>query len=501
IVREDRPGDQRLVAYVVPAQGGDTTLAGLREHAARALPDYMVPSAFLTLDALPLTPNGKLDHKALPAPEFTGTQGGRGPRTAQEEILCGVFAETLGAEHIGIDDNFFDLGGHSLLAMRLVSRIRSAFGGELTVRDLFEAPTVAGIAELLGAADDGRTALVPMPRPERVPLSFAQQRLWFLHRLEGPSATYNVPLLLRLTGTLDIHALRSAIHDLTERHETLRTVFPETDGTPYQHVLEGNAARPTIEVVTTDAARLDERIAAAARHTFRLTSELPLRAWVFSTEEKNEHTLLILAHHIASDGWSMGPLAHDLATAYAARCEGSAPQWAPLPVQYADYTLWQREILGDENDADSVIAGQIAYWRQQLAALPECLELPTDHPRPATASYHGDSVPFTWDTELHEDISRLAREHRTSVFMVVQAALATLLTRLGAGTDIPLGSPIAGRTDDALDDLVGFFINTLVLRTDTSGNPTFAELLGRVRETDLAAYTHQDVPFDRLPRL
>nr|WP_237289787.1 non-ribosomal peptide synthase/polyketide synthase [Streptomyces gilvosporeus] len=501
IVREDQPGDQRLVAYIVPAREGDTTLAGLREHTTRALPDYMVPSTVLTLTTLPLTPNGKLDHKALPAPELTPTTTTRAPRNTHEELLCHAFAETLGAERIGIDDNFFDLGGHSLLATRLVSRIRATLNTELSVRDLFEAPTVVALAARLQHAGAARTPLVPQSRPEHTPLSFAQQRLWFLHQLEGPSATYNVPLLLRLTGALNIDALRDAIHDLTERHETLRTVFPETDGTPYQHILEGDAARPTIEVVTTDAAHLDERIAAAARHTFRLTSELPLRAWVFSTREKNEHTLLILAHHIASDGWSMGPLAQDLATAYAARCDGTAPQWTPLPVQYADYTLWQRDILGDENDPDSVIAGQIAYWKQQLAALPECLELPTDRPRPATASHHGDSVPFTWDTQLHTDITRLAREHRTSVFMVVQAALATLLTRLGAGTDIPLGSPIAGRTDDALDDLVGFFINTLVLRTDTSGNPTFAELLGRVREMDLAAYTHQDVPFDRLVEL
>ncbi|MGW7579487.1 amino acid adenylation domain-containing protein, partial [Streptomyces sp. NPDC054765] len=499
VVREDRPTDKRIVAYVVPAEGADGSvdLAGLRDRAARALPEYMVPSAFVQLDALPLTPNEKLDHKALPAPEYTGAEGGRGPRTAQEEILCGVFAEVLGVPRAGIDDNFFALGGHSLLAMRLVSRVRTAFGVELAVRDLFEAPTVAGIAGRIGTAAGGRTALVPMARPERVPLSFAQRRLWFLHQLEGPSPTYNVPMRLRLSGELDAAALREAVSDLAERHESLRTVFPETDGTPYQQVLAGAAARPPVECVRTDPGRLDEAIRQAAGHTFDLTTELPLRAWLFRTGP-DEHVLLLLAHHIASDGWSIAPLTHDLALAYAARSKGSAPQWAPLPVQYADYTLWQREVLGDEADPDSLISGQAGYWQEQLAGLPDLLELPTDRPRPAEASYRGESLDFFWDVELHEGVTRLAREHQSSVFMVVQAALATLLTRLGAGTDIPIGSPSAGRADEALDDLIGFFINTLVLRTDTSGNPSFAELLGRVRETDLAAYAHQDVPFERL---
>ncbi|MGW7579516.1 condensation domain-containing protein, partial [Streptomyces sp. NPDC054765] len=286
-------------------------------------------------------------------------------------------------------------------------------------------------------------------------------------------------------------------HDLTDRHETLRTVFPQTDGTPYQHILHGDAARPTIDLVPVHEDDLDTAVRQAIAHTFDLTSDVPLRAWIF-TLTPDEHLVLLLAHHIVSDGASLAPLAHDLSTAYTARCDGTGPQWAPLPVQYADYTLWQREVLGDETDPDSLISRQINYWRTTLTALPEQLELPTDRPRPATAGHHGETIPFVWDTDLHGGIVRLAREHQVSVFMVVQAGIAALLTRLGAGTDIPIGSAIAGRTDDALDDLVGFFINTLVLRTDTSGEPSFAELLGRVRETDLAAYTHQDVPFERL---
>ncbi|MCL7497760.1 condensation domain-containing protein, partial [Streptomyces sp. MCA2] len=274
-----------------------------------------------------------------------------------------------------------------------VSRIRTTFGAELAVRDLFEAPTVAGLATRLQHATGARAALVPVERPERVPLSYTQRRLWFLHQLEGRSATYNVPMPLRLTGSLNVEALREAIHDLTDRHETLRTVFPESDGTPYQHVLHGDAARPAIDIVPVDEDDLDAAVDQAITHTFDLTKDVPLRAWVF-TLTHDEHLVLLLAHHIASDGASLAPLTHDLAIAYAARRDGAAPQWAPLPVQYADYTLWQREVLGDESDPDSVISRQIDYWRSTLAGLPEQLELPTDRPRPAMASHQGDSVPF-----------------------------------------------------------------------------------------------------------
>ncbi|WP_346168529.1 condensation domain-containing protein, partial [Streptomyces javensis] len=499
LVREDRPGDKRLVGYLVPvADGGVPNGAELRRHVAAQLPDYMVPSAFMTLDTLPLTPNGKLDRRALPAPDYgPGSTGGRSPRSPREEILCGLFAEVLGVESVTIDDDFFGLGGHSLLATKLVSRIRSVLDVELAVRRVFEAPTVAELATVLDASAAGRSPLRAVePRPARLPLSLAQQRLWFLHQFEGPSATYNIPVALRLSGELDERALRLALGDVVARHESLRTVFAEDGDGPYQVVRDAEAVG--LAVVRTDETQLGAELLGAARHAFDLRSEGPLRVWLFELGD-DAYVLLVVAHHIASDAWSMGPLARDLTSAYAARVgSGGAPGWEPLPVQYADYSIWQREVLGAEDDPDSEISRQLTYWRAALADLPEELPLPFDRPRPAAATYQGDSVLLDLAPELHEKLTRIARERRASLFMVVQAALSTLLTRLGAGTDIPLGTPVAGRTDDALDDLVGFFVNTLVLRTDTSGDPTFAELIERVRVRDLEAYAYQDLPFERL---
>ncbi|MEE4592678.1 amino acid adenylation domain-containing protein [Streptomyces sp. DSM 41524] len=501
-VQEPRPGDKRLVAHLVAERGTTPSPEELRAHLAAELPDYMVPAAFVVLDALPLTANGKVDRGALPVPDTgpaAATGARRAPRSPQEEILCGLFAEVLGLPSVGIDDDFFDAGGHSLLATRLVGRIRSVFGAELAVRQLFDTPTVAGLARALDTAGSARPALVPAePRPDRVPASFAQRRLWFLHRFEGPSPTYNIPFALRLTGDLDRTALRDALVDVAERHESLRTVFAEDAEGPYQVVLRGPEARPALTVVPdVPPDRLEREIAAAVGYAFELTEELPLRVWLFETGER-EHVLLLLVHHIAGDGWSVPLLARDIVSAYAARRDGTAPAWRPLPVSYADYSLWQHRVLGSEDDEDSLISRQLAYWKQTLAGLPDELALPADRPRPATSAHRGERVPYQVPGPLYERIRSLAGATKASPFMVVQAAVAALLTRLGAGTDIPLGTPVAGRTDDALDDLVGFFVNTLVLRTDTSGNPTFRELIARVRDTDLAAYAHQDLPFERL---
>jgi hypothetical protein len=314
--------------------------------------------------------------------------------------------------------------------------------------------------------------LLPVARPAEIPLSFAQRRLWFLDRLEGPSALYTMPMALRLTGLLDRCALEAALGDLIERHESLRTIFPDRLGVPRQQVLEPSAARLRLDVESVTEASLSEALGIAARRGFDIASELPLRAHLFELGQ-DEHVLLLVVHHIASDGWSLAPLWRDVARSYEARCCGRLPDLPPLPVQYADYTLWQHEVLGSETDVESAITRQLGFWRSSLKDLPDQIELPSDRPRPVVSSHRGDSVGLRIGPELHRGLLGLARESGASLFMVLQAGLAALLSRLGAGTDIPIGSPIAGRTDSALDDLVGFFVNTLVLRTDTSGNPSF----------------------------
>ncbi|POM23713.1 Dimodular nonribosomal peptide synthase [Actinomadura rubteroloni] len=485
VVREDRPGDRRLVGYAVTG-GGRGVRADLRAHLAGRLPAHMVPAAVVGLGALPLTVNGKLDRAALPVPLLAGA--GTAPASAREAALCALFAEVLGVPSVGVDDGFFDLGGDSLLAARLTARVRAVLGAELGIRAIFETPTVAGIAAALGAGAD-RPPLVPLPRPARIPLSPVQRGLWFLHRT-GESAAYNVPIALRLTGPLDPAALTAALGDLTARHEILRTRFPADDGEPRQEIAP--AAPPVLHRAATG-----DDLTAAARHVFDLAAEPPLRAALHAAGP-DEHELLLVLHHVAGDEWSAGRLVGDLAAAYAARRAGRVPDWAPLPVQYADYTLWQRDLLGAEDDPDAIAGRQLAHWRDALRGLPAELDLPADRPRPAAGTGRGGVVAFALGADLHRTLAALARDARASLFMTVQAGVAALLTRLGAGTDVPLGTPAAGRADDALDALVGCFVNALVLRTDTSGNPAFRDLLDRVRAADLAAFEHQDVPFDRV---
>jgi len=511
-VTADPAGSARLVGFVVlkapgtPDEPEAGRLGRVRDELAGQLPGYMVPDLLVALEELPLTSHGKIDRQALPTAEYarnlTRTGGGRAPRDHREEIVCGLFGEILGVPAVGPDDDFFALGGHSLLATRAVSRLRTLFGVQFRVRDIFECPTSAALAERLVAVA-GRPAR-PRIRPQEqtgiVPLSAGQQRLWFLNRLQSEASVYHSPLVLRLTGELDRRALAQALRDVAERHESLRTVCPEQDGRPHQVVLAADETDEVLEVVETAEDLLDEELDAFLRTGFDLSRDLPLRARLLVTGE-HSHVFALVAHHIAADGWSLGPLARDLTTAYKARRDGRAPGWEPLPVRYSDYALWQHECLGDEDDPDSLAATQLRYWRQALADLPTELELPVDRPRPALSDHSGAVVEFRFDADLHAGLSALAASSGATMFMVLHAAQAALLTRLGAGSDVPIGTPVAGRLDDDLVGLVGFFVNMLVLRGDTSGNPTFRELVARVRETDLAAFDHQDVPFERLVEL
>ncbi|TSB21208.1 amino acid adenylation domain-containing protein, partial [Streptomyces benahoarensis] len=494
-----------LTGHVVAAPGASPRMAAVRDFVAERLPAHAVPAGIALVDGLPLTPNGKVDRAALAtAGEKRAADGptaaGQGPRTAREEILCGLFAEVLRVDRVHADDDFFALGGHSLKATRLVNRIRRLLDMSLPVNAVFDAPTPATLAARLDDVGAGRPRLVPARRPERLPLSAAQRRLWFLHELEETGTSYNVALTIRLAGPLDRDALSAALADLTDRQEVLRTVYRQADGEPYQQVLSAHEARPDVPVVSVDESGLDGEVARAARYRFDLAAEAPLRIVLFRLGE-DRHVLLLLLHHIATDGGSLAPLSRDLSAAYAARLGGAAPDWQPLSVQYADYTLWQLGTPGTE--PGNTHGGQdtpddLAYWENRLAGIPEVLELPTDRPRPAVAAGHGAVVRFTIDDELHQRVTALARRMGTTVFMAVQAGLAALFTRLGAGTDIPIGTAVTGRGDEALDDLIGCFANTLCLRTDTSGDPTFRELLGRVRRDDLGDFAHQDIPLDRL---
>ena len=471
--------------------------ASLRQHVSESLPDYMVPAAFVVMDTLPLSPNGKLDRNALPAPDVSGLVSNVKPRTEREATLCRLFAEILGIERVGIGDSFFDLGGNSLLAIRLVSRVHTVLKVELPVRAVFDAPMIAELAELIESAASAGQALHPMPRPKAIPLSFAQQRLWFLNTMDPDNSPYKIPFAIRLSGELDVGALRNAIADVMDRHEVLRTVYVEVDGEPVQSILPTKQVPVLLPVVVTSEGALQSAMASEASRSFDLRVDVPLRATVFQLSP-SEHVLLLILHHIAGDGWSIAPLAKDLSQAYSARLLGRAPNWVPLEVQYADYSIWQREVMGTERDPGSRTARQIAYWKTALDGVPEELALATDRPRPPISGHRGSCEALHIDANLHAALGELALRHRSSLFMVLQTALVVTLSHLGAGYDIPIGAPIAARTHESLNDLIGFFVNTVVLRTDASGDPSFSELLERVREHDLVDYANQDVPFEHV---
>ncbi|MFI6362207.1 amino acid adenylation domain-containing protein [Nocardia sp. NPDC050630] len=500
--RENPSGATILVSYVM---GRSLDPDQLARWTARSLPAHMVPTSVVVLDEIPLTAVGKLDRNALPEPQFTARTY-REPSTEVERIVAGVFAEVLGIERIGVDDNFFESGGNSLLATRVTARLGMAVDARVPVRVLFAAPTVAGcareVAQLTGTG--GRRALVAGPRPERIPLSPAQQRMWFLNRFDPDSTAYNIAVAIRLTGELDITALTQAFTDVVVRHEILRTVYPQPAvvdsgmADPVQVVLPPTHSDvPRLEVSDIGAAEVESAVLELVSTTFDVTVEVPVRAVLFRAAD-GEFVLGMVVFHIAGDGYSGGPLTRDLASAYAARAQGRAPDWSPLAVQYADYTVWQRALLGSADQAGSLAAEQITYWRRALADLPDELELPRDRPRPPVQSFVGGRVEFRIDARAHAALAKLARAEDATLFMVVHTALAVLLARLSGTDDIAIGTPIAGRGEAVLDELIGMFVNTLVFRTRVDAGANFTELLARQRDIDVQAFAHADVPFEQL---
>ncbi|SCC56827.1 non-ribosomal peptide synthase/polyketide synthase, partial [Rhodococcus qingshengii] len=498
VVREDSPGDQRLVAYVVPAAGVSVSVDDLRVSVGSLLPEYMVPSAFVVLDSIPLTVNGKLDRRALPVPSLQVAVF-RAPTSVVEEVVAQTFADVLGVERVGLDDDFFALGGNSLIATRVAARLGQALDAQVPVRVLFEASSVELLAARVESevGSGARAALTAMVRPERIPLSLAQQRMWFLNQFDTNSAGNNVPVAITLTGELDLAALKQAVHDVIGRHEVLRTVYPEVDGVGYQKIVAPADVDVNLAATSVSDSEIVSEVTNFVAAGFDVTAEVPLRAKLFQIND-DDHVLAFVMHHISTDGFSMGPLTRDVMTAYYARTNGQAPTWTPLPVQYADYSLWQREVLGSEDDPQSVIAQQITYWAQALDGVPEQLNLPGDRARPAVFSGQGATFEFSIGQELHERLISVGREHNASMFMVVHAALASLLARLSGTTDINIGAPMAGRGESELDDLIGMFVNTLVLRTEVDPSAAFTTLLASARETDLQAFAHSDLPFERL---
>ncbi|WP_415835401.1 amino acid adenylation domain-containing protein, partial [Corallococcus soli] len=505
VLREDVPGDKRLVAYVLPQSGTQVDPLPLRTALLSRLPEYMVPSAFVSLEALPLTPSGKVDKKALPAPHgsaATAASAYAAPRTDTEVRLAAIWREVLHVEQVGLFDEFMSLGGHSLLATQVVSRIRAAFGVELPLRILFEATTLEALARAIESASrtTQASALPPLraaSREQPLPLSFAQQRLWFLEELEPGNPLYNISAAVRLRGVLDLSALERTFAELVRRHESLRTTLHSEHGQATQ-LIHPDAS---VTLARVDLASLpsDEREAQVLRLAYEealrpfVLTQGPLLRTTLLRLSGDEHVLVLCMHHIVSDGWSMGVLVQEVASLYAAFCQGLPSPLPALPVQYADYALWQRQWLQGEE-----LERQLSWWKQQLTGAPAHLELPTDKPRPAVRQHHGASVPVRVSAATWDALKALAQREGVTPFMLLLAAFQVLLHRHSGEEDISVGSPIAGRRTSELEGLIGFFVNTLVLRTRLEGNPSFRELLHRVGETTLGAFAHQDVPFEKL---
>lgn len=507
VVVSDIPGlGKSLIAYVTPAgESGVVEIDRIRARVAAALPEYMVPAGYISIDDIPITAHGKIDRKALPDPDIMVVTAYREPGTATERQLAELFGELLGRDTVGADDSFFELGGHSLLATKLVAAVRARCGADIGVQEVFELGTVSGIAAHIDtvAAAGGRCdrpAMVAIPHDGPLQMSAAQLRQWFQFRIDGPNPVNNIPFAARLSGPNNPEAFVAAVTDVVHRHEILRTTYREIDGSPYQ-IIHPGAAVPVRRARGAGDEWLQAELTAERRYCFDLEHEWPIRAAILSTTSDDahgahdEHVLSLVVHHIAADHWSAGVLFTDLLTAYRARSAGQAPDFAPLPVQYADYAAWQAALLGGHNES---IAAQRDYWVQQLSGLPEDNGLRPDFPRPPVPDGEGAALPFTIDAGTRATLAALARELGITEFMLLQGAVAVALHKAGEGTDIPLGTPVAGRTEPELDGLIGFFINIVVLRNRLDGNPTVREVLRRAREVALGAYAHQDLPFDRV---
>ncbi|HEV2707211.1 MAG TPA: amino acid adenylation domain-containing protein [Pyrinomonadaceae bacterium] len=505
LVREDASGDKRLAAYFTADEAETPTHDELRRYLRERLPEYMIPAAFVALEAFPLTDNGKIDRRALPAPEDSLPSRENlyvAPRNATEEALAAIIRDVLGIERVSIYDNFFDMGGHSLLATQVITCVRDTFHVDLHLKRFFEHPSIADLAASIEAfshpgLDKDAPSIKPVPRERALPLSFAQQRLWFLDQLEPGNPIYNLPTALRLRGALDVEALRRTLNEIVRRHEPLRTVFREKEGEVVQVILpEQLVEMPLLNLSSLTEAEREreaERLARAeAQRGFDLSRGPQLRATLLqlSTEE---HLLLFTMHHIISDGWSSGVLVREVATLYEAYAQGKESPLPELPVQYADYAVWQRDWLQGE-----VLTKQLAYWKKQLDGSPALLEFPTDYQRPAALTFRGAVLGVELSAQLTEELRALARREGVTLYMILLAAFQTLLSRYTGQQDIVVGSPIANRQRREIEPLIGFFVNTLVLRTDLSGNPSFRQLLKRVQEVTLGAYTHQDIPFEML---
>ena len=498
IVQGESADDKHLVAYVV---GEKVSIEAIRKYLSEKLPEYMVPAFFVLLDELPLTPNGKIDRKALPKPEIVRSDAQFvAPRTPIEKLLVNIWKQVLGLEQVSVHDNFFEVGGHSLLATQLISRIRDSFTVELPLRELFAQPTIAGLAQVIqrvGQSEHLAPSIIPVSRDEQLPLSFAQQRLWFLDQLEGANANYKVSAVLRLTGSLDVHALQQCLNTIIQRHETLRTSFQTVEGMAFQVIAEQLAI--PIKILNLEA--LDEAtqtievqklIRQEAQEPFDLATGPLIRVKVLQLESE-EQVLLLTMHHIISDGWSMGVLVEEVTSLYQAFTTDTEAALPTLPVQYADFAHWQRQYLQGE-----VLENHLSYWKKQLADAPPLLELPTDRPRPAVQSFQGSIIPFALSAELTRQLQQLSQEMGTTLFMTLLSAFQVLLYRYSGQEDIVVGSPIANRNHSEIENLIGFFVNTLALRSHLDSEMSFEQLLKQVRQTTLDAYTHQDVPFEKL---